>query len=85
MTNIICGISSIVSSDFSKDKIVFNLIKKGEYKIINKLLATFSHYEKHKNFESYSTLYNIKNIITKILSICDENDTLVFLDCTLII
>ena len=74
---VICGIRLLFTSDPSKEKIIFNLIKKNNYDIFNKLFISFNDmYKKDQKFPEDIAIFNIKKIISHFISLAEEKDVI---------
>ena len=82
----ICGIRDLFTSDPSKGKIVFNLIKSNKYDIFNKLFISFSVlFIEEKNFLENIVICNIEKIITHFISLAEEKDVIILVKNTQLI
>ena len=75
LMHIIVGIRLLFTLDKSEEKTVFNIIKKNNYDIFDKLFITF--YNMYKDDQKFSetdvVIYNIKKIIDHFIQLSDEN------------
>ena len=75
LMHIIVGIRFLFTLDKSEEKTVFNIIKKNNYDIFDKLFITF--YNMYKDDQKFSetdvVIYNIKKIIDHFIQLSDEN------------
>ena len=84
MTNAITGLNSIFASDNSKEKIIFNIIKKYNYNIFDKLFLSLNEIiQKDINFEKIDILiYNISSIVKQFINLSEEKDVIILLQNT---
>lgn len=76
LMHVIVGIRFLFEYDKSKEKVIFNLIKKNNYDIFDKLFITFNNmYKENPSFSGLGTvIYNIKIIISLFIQLSEEKD-----------
>lgn len=75
--HVIFGIRNLILSDSPKEKIIFNIIKKNNYDLFNKLFISFNDmYKKEENFQIDLAVFNIVKIVMQFISLSEEEDIL---------
>ena len=83
---VIFGIKFLFTLGTSKEKTIFNIIKKSKYEIFDKLFLTFNNmYKSDKSFQEDLAIFNISKIVTHFISLSDENDIIFLLQNTQLI
>lgn len=72
---VIFGIRNLFLSDSPKEKIIFNIIKKNNYDLFNKLFIAFNDtFKRKENFQTDLAIFNIVKIIMQFISLSEEED-----------
>ena len=83
---VIFGIRFLFTLDTSKEKILFNIIKKNNYEIFDKLFLTFNNmYKTDQSFQDDLATFNIAKIVTHFIKLSDESDIIFLLQNTQLI
>lgn len=83
---VIFGIRFLFTLDTSKEKILFNIIKKNNYDIFDKLFLTFNNmYKTDQSFQDDLATFNIAKIVTHFIKLSDESDIIFLLQNTQLI
>ena len=83
---VIIGIKYLFSYDSTKEKTVFNLIKKNNYDIFDKLFTTFNDmYQVDEKFPAEYAIFNISNIINQFIKLAEETDVVILVKNTQLI
>ena len=83
---VIFGIKILFTLETTKEKPLFNIIKKNKYEIFDKLFLTFNNmYKADKSFQEDLAIFNIAKIVTHFITLSDENDIIFLLQNTQLI